>query len=88
VTETRSFIVAPVHDDMSAAEIDRVFAEIAAAIPGLEAPPSVADAISANGAAVLQIPSGAVDTVKDMLGGRFHFDPQGALRLTGGRAPG
>jgi hypothetical protein len=79
VAETRPFLVMPVDPDMSAEEIGRTFGDIAAAVPGFFGPSDVAAAISKNGSAVLHVPDDAVDTLKDMLGDRFIFEPNARL---------
>jgi hypothetical protein len=70
----------PVDPEMPAGEIGRTFQDIAAAVPGLSAAPDLAAAISKNGSAVLHVPADAVDTVKDILGDRFIFEPNARLQ--------
>ncbi|MBV8837261.1 MAG: hypothetical protein JO000_12035 [Alphaproteobacteria bacterium] len=73
---------------MPAKEIDRVFAQIKAATPGLAVvkpehapePPPVSRLIAENGAAVLNIPSEAVESVKRQLGDRFLLELNPPLR--------
>lgn len=79
MAETRSFLVMPIDADMPAEELGRILEQIAAAVPGLFGPSDVAAAISKNGSAVLRVPAAAVDTVKDMLGNRFIFEPNARL---------
>jgi hypothetical protein len=86
VTERHHYVVTPRTRAMAAEEIDRVFAPIVAADPGLLGPPDpkrppspVSATIGKNGSVVLQIPTAAVDTVKRLLGDQFVIDPSNPL---------
>jgi hypothetical protein len=75
VTGRQSFTLASKGRDLSRDEMIDVVKAISASVPGI----LQTSFESETGVAVLEIPSHAVATVRELLGERFHLDPNGPL---------